>query len=109
MITMEDVLRTMQDQMLATLTDFQQGSIEAYHAWLKATSHLMPEFNLYHEMPTFMQDMIGDPEAIVESYFEFLVKVMQLQKEWVAEIFASSALAPQTPHLPRYGVEPRAS
>jgi len=111
-ITFEDIMRTMQDQMLTTLTDLQQGSIEAYLAWVKATSHMLPDFNLYHEMPTFMQDMLGDPEAMVENYYDFAIKVMHLQKEWVHEIFQASMMAPQTPHLPRYGVEtrtPRAS
>lgn len=109
MITFEDMMRSMQDQMLHGFTNMQQGSIEAYHAWVKATSHMMPDLNIYHEMPTFMQDMLGDPERMVEAYFEFVIKVLELQKEWVHEMFQASVLAPQTPHLPRAGYEPRAS
>jgi hypothetical protein len=95
-LTYEHLLKSMQDQMLTAMTNWQQGTLEAYHAWIKATSHMFPEINFYHEMPTFM-----------ENTFEFAIKIMELQKEFVQEVFDASNMAPLTPLVPRRGVEPR--
>lgn len=100
MITYEDALRSAQGQTLTILTSWQQGSIEAFHAWLKAASPLLPDLNLYHELPTFAQDALGDPEAIIESAYGFAISVLELHKEFVHEVFKASMIAPRTPHVP---------
>jgi hypothetical protein len=101
MITFEDVVRSTQDQILAVLTSWQQGSIEAIHAWMTAAGPLMPDLNLYHELPTFAQDALGDPERIVESYYAFAIQILNLHKEFVQEVFRASTIAPRTPFVPQ--------
>ena len=102
MITFEDVVRSMQDQLLTILTSWQQGSIDAFQAWMKAVAPLMPDLNLYHELPTFAQDALGDPERIVESYYAFTIQILNLHKEFVHEVFRASMIAPRTPFVPQH-------
>jgi len=33
-LTYENLLKSMQDQMLTAMTNWQQGTLEAYHAWI---------------------------------------------------------------------------
>lgn len=101
MLTYEDVIRSTNDQMLSVLTSWQQGAIEAYYAWMKAIAPLIPDLNLYHEMPTAIQDALGDPEAIMDHNYNFAISVVNLQREFVQEIFRASFIAPRTPHVPR--------
>lgn len=101
MITFEDVVRNSQDQLLALATSWQQGSIDAFHAWMKAAAPFMPDLNFYHEMPTFAQDALGDPEKIVESSYGFAIQILNLQKEFVQEVFRASMIAPRTPFVPQ--------
>lgn len=103
MITLEDMMRSMMEQTLSTLTSMQQGSIEAFHAWMKATAPLMPDLNLYHEMPTFAQDAIGNPAKIFDLFYEFMSAVLELNKEYMQEVYRASVLAPRTPMVPRHG------
>ena len=102
MITFEDMVRSMQDQLLTILTSWQQGSIDAFHAWMRAAAPLMPDLNLYHELPTFAQDALGDPERIVESYYAFAIQILNLHKEFVHEVFRASMIAPRTPFVPQH-------
>lgn len=102
MITFEDVVRSMQDQLLTILTNWQQGSLDAFQAWMKATGPLMPDLNLYHELPTFAQDALGNPERIVESYYAFAIQILNLHKEFVHEVFRASMIAPRTPFVPQH-------
>lgn len=102
MITYEDVTRSMQEQVLSVLTSWQQGSIDAFHAWMKATAPLLPDLNVYHELPTFAQDALGDPEQIVESYYAFAIQILNLHKEFVQELFRASMIAPRTPFVPQH-------
>jgi len=44
---------------------------------------------------------------VVENTYEFAIKIMELQKEFVSEVFDASNMAPLTPLVPRRGVEPR--
>lgn len=99
MITLEDLLRSMQNQALTVLTSWQQGSIEAFQSWMTAMAPLMPDLNFYHELPTFAQDALGNPEAIVESAYGFAIRILELQKEFVLEIFRASMIAPRTPFV----------
>ncbi len=101
MLTFEDVVRGSNEQMLSVLTSWQQGSIEAYYAWMKAIAPLIPDMNLYHEMPTFIQDMMGNPEVILEHNYQTAIAVVNLNREFVQEIFKASFIAPRTPHVPR--------
>lgn len=98
--TFEDLVRSMNDQMLTILRSWHQGSIEAYDAWMKAVASLMPELNLYTELPTVAQDALGDPEAILDNYYHFAIEVLGMQREFVAEVFKTSMIAPRTPHIP---------
>ena len=59
-LTYEDFVRSMNEQGLSILTSWQQGAIEAYAGWMKAVAPLMPDLNLYHELPTFLQDALGE-------------------------------------------------
>lgn len=102
MITFEDVVRSIQDQLLTILTSWQQGSIDAFRAWMKAVAPLMPDLNLYHELPTVAQDALGDPERIVESYYAFAIQILNLHKEFVHEMFRASMIAPRTPFVPQH-------
>lgn len=100
MLTLEDVVRSNYDQLLGILTAWQQGAIEAHYAWVKAISPLVPDLNVYHEMPTMLQDALGDPDKIMDHNFNFVVAVANLQREFMREIFMSSFMAPRTPHVP---------
>lgn len=101
MTTLEDVVRSTNDQMLGVLTSWQQGAIEAYYAWMKAISPLIPDLNVYHELPTAMQDALGDPDKIMDHNYEFAIAVVNLQREFVREIFQASFMAPRIPQVPR--------
>lgn len=101
MLTYEDVVRSLNDQMLSILTSWQQGSIEAYYAWMKAIAPLIPDLNLYHELPSALQDALGDPEKIMDNNYQFAIAVVNLQREFVQEIFKASFIAPRTPYIPR--------
>lgn len=103
MITFEDAVRSAQDQTLTILTSWQQGATEAFQAWMKAIAPLLPDLNLYHELPTFMQDALGDPEAIMESSYSFMIKVLELYKDFAVEVYQASMVAPRTPMVPRFG------
>lgn len=102
-LTFEDIVRSTFDQMLSALTAMQQGSIEAMHAWMRAASPLLPDLNVYHEMPTMLQDMLGNPEAIMEESYNFALEVLKLQREFLSEVFNASMVAPRTPYVPRKG------
>lgn len=99
MITLEDMLSSMQDQMLAILTSWQQASAEAIQAWVTAMSPLLPDLNLYSELPTAMQDALGNPEAIIESGYAFAIRVLELQREFALELFRASLISPRTPFV----------
>lgn len=100
MITLEDVVRSTNDRMLSVLTSWQQGAIEAHHAWMQAMAPLVPELNPYHEMPTALQDALGDPEKIMDHNYRFAVAVVDLQRDYIQQLFHSSSVAPRTPHVP---------
>lgn len=100
-LTFEDVARSGNEQMLSILTSWQQGSLEAFNAWMKTISPLVPDLNMYHELPTFMQDALGDPESILNNNYTFAIDVLNLQREWAHEIFKASMIAPRTPYVPR--------
>lgn len=100
MLTLEDVVRSSNDQMLGILTAWQQGAIEAHYAWVKAVSPLVPDLNVYHELPTVMQDALGDPDKIMDHNFNFVVGVANLHRDFIREIFKASFMAPRTPHVP---------
>lgn len=99
-LTFEDLVRSSTDQMLTVLTSWQEGTMEAYAAWMKSIAPLIPDFNLYHEMPTAMQDLFGDPEKIIDDIYQFAIAVLSLQHEFAKEIFRSSFIAPLTPYVP---------
>lgn len=101
MLTLEDVVRSTNNQMLSILTSWQEGSIEAYNAWMKAVAPLIPDLNIYHELPTAMQDALGNPEAIMDLNYSFAISVVNLQREFIQEIFKASFIAPRTPYVPR--------
>lgn len=104
-LTFEDVVRSTCDQMLSVMTAIQQGSIETMHAWTRSVGPLMPDLNVYHEMPTFMQDLMGNPENIMEEMYNLMFEVLKLQREFVSEVFNVSLMAPRTPYVPRTGFE----
>lgn len=99
-LTYEDLVRSTNDQVLSVLTAWQQGSTEAYLAWMKAIAPMMPDLNLYHELPTFIQDSLGDPDAILDHNYDLIVAVVNLHREFVQAIFRASFIAPRTPHVP---------
>lgn len=99
-ITLEDLIKSMNSQMLSVLTSWEEGSIESYHAWIKAISPIIPDFNFYHELPTAMQDLLGNPEVIIESYYQLAIAILNLQRHFIHEVFTSSLVAPRTPYLP---------
>ncbi|GGG48646.1 hypothetical protein GCM10011374_08830 [Kocuria dechangensis] len=99
-LTFEDLVRSSTDQMLTVLTSWQQGTMEAYAAWMKSIAPLIPDLNLYHEMPTAVQDLLGDPEKIIDDLYQFAIAVLSLQHEFVKEVFRSSFIAPLTPYVP---------
>lgn len=99
MITFEDILSSMQDQVLAILTSWQEAGTEAVHAWVTAMSPLLPDLNIYSELPTIMQDALGNPEAIIESGYAFAIRVLELQREFVLEVFRASLISPRTPFV----------
>lgn len=101
MLTVEDMVRSMNQDLLTILTTWQRGTIDAFGAWFKVVASMMPELNLYSEMPTAVQDMLGDPEGIIDSYYRLGVGVLALQREFVAEMFQASMVAPLTPFVPR--------
>lgn len=100
LLTYEDLLRSMNDQLLSILSAMQQGSIDAYIAWMKAIAPMMPDLNFYHEMPTMLQDSFGDPDAIVDNHYDLIVSVVNLHREFVQAVFRASFIAPRTPHVP---------
>lgn len=100
-LTFEDFVRSTSDQILTVLTSWQQGMIEAYNAWIKAISPLIPDFNVYHELPTALQDLLGDPEKIIDHVYQFMIAVLSLQREFVQEMFRASFIAPLTPYVPQ--------
>lgn len=99
-ITLEDLITSMNSQLLSVLTSWQEGSVESIHAWIKAVAPMMPDLNLYHELPTAMQDLLGNPEGIIESYYQLAIAVLNLQRDFIHEVFTSSMVAPRTPYLP---------
>ncbi len=101
LLTLEDVVRSTNDQALLVLTSWQQGSIEAFSAWMKAIAPLIPDLNVYHELPTALQDALGDPEAILDNNYQFAIAVVNLQREFTQEVFRASYMAPRIPQVPR--------
>lgn len=99
-ITLEDLVKSMNSQLLSVLTSWQEGSVESYHAWIKAIAPMTPDFNLYHELPTALQDLLGNPEAIIESYYQLAIAMLNLQRDFIHDVFTSSMVAPRTPFLP---------
>jgi hypothetical protein len=100
-LTYEDFVRSMNEQGLSILTSWQQGAIEAYAGWMKAVAPLMPDLNLYHELPTFLQDALGDPERILDNQYATAIAIVNLHREFVQEVFRASFIAPRTPFIPR--------
>lgn len=100
-LTYEDFVRSMNEQGLSVLTSWQQGSIEAYAGWMKAIAPLIPDLNLYHELPTALQDALGDPEKILDNQYATAIAIVNLHREFVQEVFRASFIAPRTPHVPR--------
>ncbi len=98
-ITFEDLIKSMNSQMLSAMTSWQEGSSEAFHAWFKAVSPMMPDLNLYHELPTMFQDMLGNPEGIIQSFYELAIDILKLQRDFLHDVFTSSMVAPRTPFL----------
>lgn len=102
-LTFEDSVRAGNDQLLSILTQWQQGTLEAYDSWITMIRPLVPDVNLYHEMPTAIQDTLGNPDGIIDGYYRFWVGVLGLWREFAREVLRTSIVAPRTPYVPPAG------
>ena len=100
-LTYEDFVRSMNEQGLSILTSWQQGAIEAYAGWMKAVAPLMPDLNLYHELPTFLLNALADPERILDNQYATALAIVNLHRELGQEVSRPSLVAPRAPLVPR--------
>lgn len=99
-LTFEDFVRSGNEWMMSILRSWQEASIDGLNAWMKSIAPLVPDFNLYHEMPTFLQDALGDPDAILDDVFSFAVGVLELQRGFIHAVYRASLISPRTPFVP---------
>jgi hypothetical protein len=94
--TVNELARSSQEQILATVKQSQEAVVEAVAAWAKAVEGLTPSLPA---MPG--AEELPKPQAVIENAFDFAQKLLDAQRD-----FSRKVLAAATPVIEKSATQP---
>jgi len=85
-MTTQNYVNDLQTQALEAVKSTQTASLEAVQTWREAVAKLTPEAPSVYDP----REVIGDPAAILDSFYDFAKDVIDLNKAFAHQILEAS-------------------
>jgi hypothetical protein len=97
MPTTQDVITDLQAQTLGAIKASQDAATESAQIWTNAFTKATLTPQTTNGLPSLFVDAVGDPRAIVDSFYDFAGQLLTLNKEFAHKWQEAVEPAPTKP------------